>query len=67
MMWLQNIGLLVKEAIQSARDREEGQGLTEYALMLSLVSTASVAVLTLFGGDVNELLDTVVAAFPGGG
>jgi hypothetical protein len=35
--------------------------------MLSLVSTASVAVLTLFGGDVNELLDTVVAAFPGGG
>ena len=63
MMWLQNIGLLVKEAIQSARDREEGQGFVEYALILSLVSVASVAFLTFVGGDVSELLDTVEAAF----
>ena len=67
MMWLQRIGLFVKEGIQSALDREEGQGFAEYALMLSLVSIASVVILTLVGGDVSELLDTVENAFTGDG
>ena len=66
-MWLQSLSLLVKEGIRSARDREEGQGFVEYALMLSLVSIASVAILTLVGGDVSELLDAVENAFDGDG
>ncbi|HXE99083.1 MAG TPA: hypothetical protein VN458_01920 [Solirubrobacterales bacterium] len=57
----------MKEGIQSALDREEGQGFAEYALMLSLVSIASVVILTLVGGDVSELLDTVENALTGDG
>ena len=57
----------MKQGIQSALDREEGQGFAEYALMLSLVSIASVVILTLVGGDVSELFDTVENAFTGDG
>ena len=64
-MWLQTMSLRVKEAIQSARDREEGQGLVEYALILSLVSIASIVVLGVVGADVGEVLDAVENALNG--
>jgi Flp pilus assembly pilin Flp len=67
MMWLQTMSLRVKEAIQSARDREEGQGLVEYALILSLVSIASIVVLGVVGADVGEVLDAVENALNGDG
>jgi Flp pilus assembly pilin Flp len=35
--------------------RQRGQGLTEYALVLSIVSIAAVATVTLFG---NIIIDT---------
>jgi len=65
MMWLQIMSLRVQEAIQSARDREEGQGLVEYALILSLVSVASILVLTAVGGDVGDVLTAVEDALTG--
>lgn len=67
MMWLQTMSLYVKEAIQSVRDREEGQGLVEYALILSLVSIFSIGFLTLVGTDVGEVLDVVENALNGDG
>jgi Flp pilus assembly pilin Flp len=67
MMWLQTMSLRAKEAIQSARDREEGQGLVEYALILSLVSIASILVLGVVGVDVKEVLTTVEEALNGAG
>ena len=67
MMWLQIMSLRVQEAIQSARDREEGQGLVEYALILSLVSIASIVVLGVVGTDVGEVLDAVENALNGDG
>jgi pilus assembly protein Flp/PilA len=67
MMWLQTMSLYVKEAIQSARYREEGQGLVEYALILSLVSIASIVVLGVVGADVGEVLDAVENALNGDG
>jgi pilus assembly protein Flp/PilA len=62
MMWLQTMSLRVQEAIQSARDREEGQGLVEYALILSLVSVVSIGLLTIVGTDVKAVLQDVVDA-----
>jgi pilus assembly protein Flp/PilA len=62
MMWLQTMSLRVQEAIQSARDREEGQGLVEYALILSLVSIVSIGLLTIVGTDVKAVLQDVVDA-----
>jgi pilus assembly protein Flp/PilA len=63
-MWLNTMSLRVKEAIQSARNREEGQGLVEYALILALVSVISIGVLTTVGTDVQGVLQDVADALP---
>jgi Flp pilus assembly pilin Flp len=39
--------------------RGEGQGLAEYALILSIVAIAVLAVLAFLAGDVTKLLSTV--------
>lgn len=39
---------------------KDGQGLTEYAFILILVSIVSVAILTTLGGDIKTLLDMVI-------
>jgi pilus assembly protein Flp/PilA len=39
-------------------DEEEGQGLTEYALILALVAVIAIAALTLLGGKVTSVLST---------
>ncbi len=46
------------------RVREEaGQGLVEYALILVLVAVLAVTGLTLFGGSVATLFQTITTAF----
>jgi pilus assembly protein Flp/PilA len=47
--------------VRSAMRREEGQGLVEYALILSLVSIASIAALTALGTSISDVLETVTA------
>jgi pilus assembly protein Flp/PilA len=47
-----------------ARD-EEGQGLVEYALILSLVSIAAIVTLGILGVDVDDVLVTVETALDG--
>ena len=44
---------------RSLREREEGQGLVEYALILSLVSVVAIAGLTLLGTNINTLLTNI--------
>jgi pilus assembly protein Flp/PilA len=39
--------------------REDGQGLTEYALILALIAIVAIAALTLLGGKVTSALSTV--------
>jgi pilus assembly protein Flp/PilA len=38
---------------------EEGQGLAEYALLLSLIAIVAIGALFFLGGDVKSLLSTV--------
>jgi Flp pilus assembly pilin Flp len=45
------------------RDPEEGQAMVEYALILFLVSIASITVLTALGGEVRHLFLDVDADF----
>ena len=39
--------------------QEEGQGLTEYALILALIAIIAIAALTFLGGQVTNTLSTV--------
>ncbi len=45
-------------ALARAFDEEEGQGLTEYALILALIAVIAIAALTLLGGKVSDVLST---------
>jgi pilus assembly protein Flp/PilA len=42
--------------------REEGQGLAEYALILSLIAVVVIAVLLFMGGNIKTILSTIGAA-----
>ena len=43
-------------------EREEGQALVEYALILGLVSVVAIALLKLVGEDINSILGAVTSA-----
>jgi pilus assembly protein Flp/PilA len=47
-----------------ATEREEGQGMVEYALILFLVSIIAIGALTAIGGGVNNVLQTVADTLP---
>jgi Flp pilus assembly pilin Flp len=49
-------------ALFSMVRREGGQGLAEYALILSIIAIACIAVLVVMQGDVTDLLSTVADA-----
>jgi pilus assembly protein Flp/PilA len=52
----------IQSAISAVRDREEGQALVEYALILALVSVVSIAILTTLGLNVQARLTSVANA-----
>jgi pilus assembly protein Flp/PilA len=45
--------------IDSLTDREEGQGLAEYALILALIAIVAIVALIFLGGQVSKILSTV--------
>ena len=49
----------VKLAIVRMIEEEEGQGLTEYALILALIAIVAIVALNFLGGKVNDALSTV--------
>jgi pilus assembly protein Flp/PilA len=50
-------------AIQALRDREDGQAMVEYALLLSLIAIVSIAVLTTLGGKVSSVFSEINSDF----
>jgi pilus assembly protein Flp/PilA len=50
-------------ALRSVRDREEGQAMVEYALLLSLIAIVSIAVLTTLGGKVSSVFNEINSDF----
>jgi pilus assembly protein Flp/PilA len=48
-------------------EKEEGQGLVEYALIIVLVSVVSIAILTTMGGSVAAVFTNANAALAGTG
>ena len=46
------------ELISTMRNREDGQALVEYALILSLISVVAIAALTLVGTNVTAILNS---------
>jgi Flp pilus assembly pilin Flp len=50
-------------AVVRFREREEGQALVEYALILFLVSIVSFSILTALGGNVSKMFSKVAVDF----
>ncbi|HWE59311.1 MAG TPA: Flp family type IVb pilin [Solirubrobacteraceae bacterium] len=49
----------VKLAIARMIEEDEGQGLTEYALILALIAIVAIVALNFLGGKVTNALSTV--------
>ena len=52
---------MIMTYVRSAAAREEGQGLVEYALILSLVSVVAIGGLTAIGVSVDTVLTDLAA------
>ena len=46
-------------SVLALRDREEGQALVEYALLLSLIAVVSIGILTALGKSVSGIFSSV--------
>ena len=52
----------VREALIQLQERQEGQGMVEYALILVLIAVVVIVVLSLVGGKVSNTFSNVGAA-----
>lgn len=59
---LQNAYVGLQTAYEDARDREDGQALVEYALILSLIALVVIGALTLLGGKIKALFSDIGSA-----
>ena len=50
----------MKQLFKSFWTDESGQGLTEYGIIIALVSLFLIAVLVLFRGELNRIFNTIV-------
>ena len=59
---LNNLIAYLTMACTDIKEREEGQGLVEYALILVLVSIAAIGTLTILGGSVSGVFTTITGS-----
>jgi Flp pilus assembly pilin Flp len=62
-MWTKLNSLVLSLYARAQLQREEGQALVEYVLILSLIVVLSIALLTTLGKDVEGALKTVTEKF----
>jgi pilus assembly protein Flp/PilA len=53
--------------VMSLRDREEGQALVEYALILALIAVVCIGALTTLGTNVESKLNDIATAIANAG
>jgi pilus assembly protein Flp/PilA len=56
---LRSLPIRAYAAVAGLRDREEGQALVEYALLLSLIAVVSIGILTILGHQVSNIFQSV--------
>jgi pilus assembly protein Flp/PilA len=56
---LSNMYLRLRELIARAQEREEGQGMVEYALILVLIAIVVIVILTVVGKQVNNVFSNI--------
>ena len=49
---------MLKKVLSILRE-EKGQGMVEYGLIIALVSIAVIAAITLLGGNLNNIFETI--------
>jgi pilus assembly protein Flp/PilA len=54
----------MKLALARLMDEEDGQGLTEYALILALIAIIAIVALSFLGGKVSNVLSTIGNSLP---
>ena len=59
MEMLRSLPMRAYLAALALRDREEGQALVEYALLLALIAVVSIGILTTLGGNVSKIFSTI--------
>ena len=59
---LNNLIAYLSAAFTDIKEREEGQGLVEYSLILAFVSILSIAALTALSGGINGVFTTITGA-----
>jgi pilus assembly protein Flp/PilA len=59
---LTNLIAYLTVAFSDVKEREEGQGLVEYALILVLVSIASIVALGLLGTTISDVFGNITDA-----
>jgi pilus assembly protein Flp/PilA len=59
---MHKLQMKLTELFRSLQEREEGQTMVEYALILALVSIAAIAVLTPLGTAISGVLTDVTTA-----
>jgi Flp pilus assembly pilin Flp len=56
MLWAMSLSGRITEI----RDRQEGQAVVEYAVLLALILIAAVVTIGLVGGGVDDMFNTVL-------
>ena len=56
---LSNLYLRLRELVNRAQEREEGQGMVEYALILVLIAIVVIVILTVVGKQVNNVFSNI--------
>jgi len=56
----------MKNFLQTWRNDNSGQALTEYALILAVIAIAAVAVMTLIGEQLTTVFNNVLTSLGGG-